>query len=537
MYSCLIWNVCFLLSEKAALNAFFGVALRANLTLLHHRLTSTEMSTETTESSPGYEVYEWALGHPTAQLYAEVLRANMVTNKSLHRADIVQDLIDIRDKDGRQAIPTIIAKDIVAEFRSSTHFGEVAVFWDIENVRPPSGVLVNDAAAAIIKGLQSKHGNVVEAKVYLDLSPPVSKNPSQSKSPLTPNERVGLQDLKVEVVDAFHNGRKEVADKMIIVDAMWFALNYQRVHGTKPIICIVSGDSDFSPLVSKLSMNGFHSICIHHSSKVRSLHKAAGQSYTWDHFNIGVSKSPAVDVSPTGAAPAGAPCARAAPGAALACVEPAPVESKMNQRDNQMVLDLLEAVRECEQRTGDEQVLRSQAGLRFQRKTISGSFKEAVEIAYTRGLLEKGGDGGTAWIRIKKLPLFLIVSKNGPLDMKFIKEQATFAALGIECESKNISVLGGGTVTRAVFGPFDTEEEIDEIVMRYRDALGLHEMWVSEDKDDFICIDVGGTMMPYTRFALTKGLTSFLLNGVKTAQVCRHIQCIRGADCSFIHLK
>ncbi|KDR73458.1 hypothetical protein GALMADRAFT_72264 [Galerina marginata CBS 339.88] len=81
---------------------------------------------------------------------------------------------------------------------------DAAIFWDYENCPVPSntsGYVVVDN----IRSLVRPYGSVKSFKAYLDISEQI---------PLT--LRSELQSSGVSLVDCPHNGRKDVADKMII---------------------------------------------------------------------------------------------------------------------------------------------------------------------------------------------------------------------------------------------------------------------------------------------------------------------------------
>ncbi|KDQ59460.1 hypothetical protein JAAARDRAFT_621912 [Jaapia argillacea MUCL 33604] len=84
---------------------------------------------------------------------------------------------------------------------------QVAIFWDYENCRAPSN-LPGHAIVNSIRDIAHQFGVITTFKAYLDLSEPVSSK--------YPGIRSELQSSDVSLIDCPHNGRKDVADKMMI---------------------------------------------------------------------------------------------------------------------------------------------------------------------------------------------------------------------------------------------------------------------------------------------------------------------------------
>lgn len=206
------------------------------------------------------------------QQYALALQEAGVTKASFGRPTIVSELISA-------GIPPIPAGDIVDAFRKHFVRGPVGVYWDIENVGLPDDVTPLAAVTAMRERIMANFGDIMEFKAYVDLQMYTSK--------FNPFTRVALGDAGLQIVDATHGGvemkRKEVADKLIIVDALWFALTNKDAT-----ICIISGDSDFSPLLAKLRMRGIRTIVVTASKNVRSLREQATFALRWpEDFLLG----------------------------------------------------------------------------------------------------------------------------------------------------------------------------------------------------------------------------------------------------------
>ena len=132
--------------------------------------------------------------------------------------------------------------------RETSEAYTIAVFFDLEN-------LVIGAREArypkfevdqVLKRLVEK-GNVIVKKAYADW-----KNLQPYKRP--------FHEAAIELIDIPGSkiGGKNSADIKMVVDAL--ELSYTKPH--IDCIALVSGDSDFSPLVSKLRENGKHVVGI-----------------------------------------------------------------------------------------------------------------------------------------------------------------------------------------------------------------------------------------------------------------------------------
>ncbi|ESK92988.1 hypothetical protein Moror_8891 [Moniliophthora roreri MCA 2997] len=117
--------------------------------------------------------------------------------------------------------------------------GQAVVFWDYENCPVPfnaSGFsIVNQ-----IRGVVQQFGGIKLFRAYADLS--------ELSSPRSLCLRSELQCSGVSLIDCPHNGRKNVADQMIIVDMLAYAID----HSTHDTIVLISGDRDFAYALSTL---------------------------------------------------------------------------------------------------------------------------------------------------------------------------------------------------------------------------------------------------------------------------------------------
>lgn len=92
--------------------------------------------------------------------------------------------------------------------------------------------------ASRLKSILAPHGDLVQFRGYASIGLGL----------IPQHKRSDLQLSGCHLVDCPHNGRKEVADKMIIVDAMQFA--FSNPGGAT--LCFITGDVDYAYLLSVL---------------------------------------------------------------------------------------------------------------------------------------------------------------------------------------------------------------------------------------------------------------------------------------------
>ncbi|KAI9067045.1 DUF537-domain-containing protein [Trametes sanguinea] len=125
----------------------------------------------------------------------------------------------------------------------------VAIFWDYENCTPPCNVPGYDVVNNI-RQVAHEYGSVKLFKAYLELS-----EQSSSKSIGLRSE---LQSCGVSLTDCPHNGRKDVADKMMIVDMLTYAID----NPAPATIILISGDRDFVYAVSVLRLRRYRVVVV-----------------------------------------------------------------------------------------------------------------------------------------------------------------------------------------------------------------------------------------------------------------------------------
>ncbi|XP_043723181.1 uncharacterized protein LOC122670393 [Telopea speciosissima] len=126
--------------------------------------------------------------------------------------------------------------------------GPVAILWDIENCPVPSDVRPEDVSGNIRMALRVHpiiEGAVTMFSAYGDFNA------------FPRRLREGCQRTGVKLVDV-PNGRKDAADKAILVDMFLFALD----NPPPSSIMLISGDVDFAPALHILGQRGYTVILV-----------------------------------------------------------------------------------------------------------------------------------------------------------------------------------------------------------------------------------------------------------------------------------
>jgi NYN domain len=147
-------------------------------------------------------------------------------------SEVVDDLMS-------GGIPRMAARDVYSAVAEATAMrsAPLAVFWDLENLPVPAAY-TGRYVAARLKAVLAEHGDLVEFRGYASIG--LNNIPEEKRS--------DLQLSGCHLVDCPHNGRKDVADKMIIVDAM----NFVNDRPDGAVLCFITGDSDYAYLLSTL---------------------------------------------------------------------------------------------------------------------------------------------------------------------------------------------------------------------------------------------------------------------------------------------
>ncbi|KAM1686958.1 hypothetical protein ACFX2K_034994 [Malus domestica] len=146
--------------------------------------------------------------------------------------------------------------------------GPVAIFWDIENCPVPSDVRPEDVAGNIRMALQVHpiiKGAVMTFSAYGDFNG------------FPRRLREGCQRTGVRLIDV-PNGRKDAADKAILVDMFLFALD----NPPPSSIMLISGDVDFAPALHILGQRGYIVILVIPSGVGVSSALSNAGKFVWD---------------------------------------------------------------------------------------------------------------------------------------------------------------------------------------------------------------------------------------------------------------
>lgn len=198
-------------------------------------------------------------------------------------------------KEGADQMTTSNAKPSIPaqhQNRGSLH-GPVAILWDIENCPVPSDVRSEDVAGNIRMALRVHpvtDGAVTMFSAYGDFNA------------FPRRLREGCQRTGVKLIDV-PNGRKDAADKAILVDMFLFALDNHPPSS----IMLISGDVDFAPALHILGQRGYTVILVIPSGTgVSSALSNAGR-FVWDWSNVARGEGfvpPVKAIKPPGAGPA-----------------------------------------------------------------------------------------------------------------------------------------------------------------------------------------------------------------------------------------
>ncbi|KAK4749956.1 hypothetical protein SAY87_027405 [Trapa incisa] len=146
--------------------------------------------------------------------------------------------------------------------------GPVGILWDIENCPVPSDVRPEDVAGNIRMALRVHpviNGAVISFSAFGDFNA------------FPRRLREGCQKTGVKLVDV-PNGRKDAADKAILVDMFLFALD----NPPPSTIMLISGDVDFSPALHILGQRGYTIILVIPSGTGVSSALCNAGKFVWD---------------------------------------------------------------------------------------------------------------------------------------------------------------------------------------------------------------------------------------------------------------
>lgn len=172
---------------------------------------------------------------------------------------------------------TSIAPPHKPVLQSESLYGPVAILWDIENCPVPNDVRPDDVAGNIRMALKVHpliKGAVTLFSAYGDFNA------------FPRRLREGCQRTGVKLVDV-PNGRKDAADKAILVDMFLFALDNHPPSS----IMLISGDVDFAPALHILGQRGYTVILVIPSKIGVSSALCNAGRFVWDWTSIARGES------------------------------------------------------------------------------------------------------------------------------------------------------------------------------------------------------------------------------------------------------
>jgi hypothetical protein len=228
-------------------------------------------------------------------------------------------------------------------------------------------------------------GNISQFNVYLDVS---------STATLSVSNRSQLQLSGCHVIDTPHMNRKEVADKMIIVDALLYLINCKENGAT---LCFITGDQDYAYLLSQLKAHTkFRTILVcQNATNTKVLESSADHVLSWHRDVLKINKG----LGASREVPRDLPLLKAEP------LDLSSLDDEMEEEEERIRL-LLRVIREV-QLTEGERVRRSAIGLKLlaqypQKFGTKESRADAIQKAEKRGLIRLGGKSGLAYIELSE---------------------------------------------------------------------------------------------------------------------------------------
>lgn len=166
-------------------------------------------------------------------------------------------------------IPRLSARDICRAMSEIIQRRSMPLFilWDIENISIPTSA----SAAHVVSQIRDAVAPYGQEKVFHAYA-------SVSSGQITEEKRSELHLSGCNLVDSPHMGRKEVADKMIIVDAMEFAYT----HADGATLCFITADLDYAYLLSKLQKPQWKTIVISKGNRGSMLRANCDVHMRWE---------------------------------------------------------------------------------------------------------------------------------------------------------------------------------------------------------------------------------------------------------------
>ncbi|KAJ3072338.1 hypothetical protein HDU98_003794 [Podochytrium sp. JEL0797] len=275
------------------------------------------------------------------------------------------------------------------------HATKVGVFWDYENCQVPRLAKGYDVVDRIRNVVLSSFGAMICFNAYLDIMTCAEE------------KRIHLSRSGVSLIHCPHDNRKDMADAKLMVDMLTFAID----NPAPATIVLISGDKDFCSALSVLRNRNYFIVLIEPMQKATSVMRAQASVVLDWKLDVLEGGSKGVD----GNAKAGVDAVSPAMSPPLVPVDMAAglasnLEAMhlVSQSTNELEFfePLIDTLKEL-YRLGNEQPRRSDVGskvlernpLIYKRGGCAG-FKDLTRMAKEAGLVELGGQSGTAWIAL-----------------------------------------------------------------------------------------------------------------------------------------
>ncbi|KAH9951355.1 NYN domain-containing protein [Amylocystis lapponica] len=151
---------------------------------------------------------------------------------------------------------------------------DVAIYWDYENCPPPSSISGYDLIDSICQ-IAHEFGSVKLFKAYFESS--------DMSSPRMLGFLSELQSSGVSLTNCPHVGRKDVVDKMILVDMLMFAMDTPAPS----TIILIAGDRDYVYAVSMLRLRCYRVVLVVPNAVHPSVKRQASVLFDWNRDVLG----------------------------------------------------------------------------------------------------------------------------------------------------------------------------------------------------------------------------------------------------------
>lgn len=156
-----------------------------------------------------------------------------------------------------------------ATCRDNMNF-HIDVYWDLENIRPSKDSNIIDITNQIRSCLQ-QFGIINKKNIYID-----SQSLNEAKT-----KRADMCLSGWNIIDTPHRNKKESVDKKIIMDVLSSIITRDQSHKNM-MICIITSDSDFAELFSRIRDFGVHTCIFYGKNPSQLLLNCSEYSFNWD---------------------------------------------------------------------------------------------------------------------------------------------------------------------------------------------------------------------------------------------------------------